>query len=401
MTGLLTRIFIKDSENVSNIKVRSAYGKLAGMVGIVCNAVLSVGKFIAGVAAGSVSIIADAVNNLSDASSGVIELLGFKLSERKADAEHPYGHGRYEYLAGLMVAVFVIVIGVELLRDSIVKIIHPEAIEFELLSAVMLAVSIPVKLWMMAFNKKIGNKINSETVKAACADSRNDVITTFAVLISCVVSRFSGLQLDGIIGALVAAFILYSGAGLVRDAVNPLLGAAPGSGTVEEIRRKILSYEGVIGTHDLMIHDYGPGRKFASAHVEVPAEMPLVKCHEVIDKIERDFAESGLPMLIHPDPIASGADCDERIPELHRVLSEIDGRLSAHDIRAVVCPDVSKVIFDCVIPPESGLNAEFLAGEINRRMRLKFPDCRCVIRFDYGYCQYAEDTQTVREGEQQ
>lgn len=391
MTRLLTKTFIKNSENVDDPKVRASYGKLAGTVGIVCNAALSVGKFIAGAAAGSVSIVADAVNNLSDASSSVIELLGFKLSERKADAEHPYGHGRYEYLAGLMVAVLIIVIGVELLRDSIVKIIRPEPIEFGILSAVLLAVSIPVKLWMMAFNRKIGNKINSEAVKAACADSRNDVITTSAVLISCAASALSGLRLDGIMGALVAAFILYSGAGLVKDAINPLLGAAPSDETAEEIRKKILSYDGVIGTHDLMIHDYGPGRKFASAHVEVPAETPLVVCHEIIDRIERDFADSGLSMLIHPDPIASGDNRDERVQALHKILGDIDGRLSVHDIRVVVCPDVSKVIFDCVIPPDCALEPERLTDEINRRMRLIYPDCRCVIRYDHGYCQCAKD----------
>ena len=393
MTDFLIKTFIKDSENTNDPAVRSAYGKFAGKTGIICNMALCIGKFFAGIISGSLSITADAVNNLSDASSSIIELMGFKLSERKADAEHPYGHGRYEYLAGLMVAILIIVIGVELLRDSIAKIISPTDIEFGAVTVVIMLVSIPVKLWMMVFNRKIGNIINSEAVKATCADSRNDVITTAVVLASFIISHYSGLKLDGIMGALVAAFILYSGAGLIKDAVNPLLGAAPDDETAEQIRQKILSYDGIIGTHDLMIHDYGPGQQFASAHVEVPAEMSLVECHRIIDKIEHDFSETGLRMLIHPDPIVTG-DSDEGMinSELNKIVKQIDERLTVHDVRSVICSDIRKVIFDCVLPPNSGLDEKNLTREINRFMQLKFPDCLCVIRYDYGYVEQCTPT---------
>lgn len=386
MIELLVKLFIKDRENIGSPAVRSAYGKLAGKVGIFCNALLCAAKFAAGIVSGSVSITADAVNNLSDASSSVISLIGFKLAEKNADSEHPYGHGRYEYLAGFMVAALIMVIGAQLLRDSVLKIIAPSEVEFGVIPLVVLIFSIALKLWMMLFNKKIGERIRSETLMAACADSRNDVISTSAVLAALLISRFFGVQLDGIMGAAVALFILYSGAGLVREAMDPLLGKAPSAEFVEEIRKKILSYNGILGTHDLMIHDYGPGRQFASVHVEVPAEMPLVDCHEVIDKIERDFLHDGLNMLVHPDPIVSGDSAAGQInAELNKIVKEIDGRITVHDIRVVQCADVKKVIFDCVIPPDSGLEEAALTGEITRFLRLTAPDCRCIISFESSY----------------
>lgn len=386
MTELLTKLFIKNGGSTDAPAVRSAYGKMAGKVGIFCNILLCIGKFFAGVISGSVSVTADAVNNLSDASSSLISLLGFKLAERSADAEHPYGHGRYEYLAGFIVAALIMVIGGQLLRDSIMKIINPNDVEFGIVPLAVLVLSILVKLWLMTFYKKIGRKIGSETLIAAAADSRNDVISTAAVLSALIVSHFCSVELDGIMGAAVAVFILYSGIGLVKDALDPLLGKAPSSELVEEIRLKILSYGGILGTHDLMIHDYGPGRQFASVHVEVPAEMSLVECHELIDNIERDFLRSGLNMLVHPDPIVSGnSEAGQLIEELNKIVGEIDERISVHDVRVVRCPDVEKVIFDCVLPQDSSLNEAELTEEITRFLRVKRPDCRCVITYDSGY----------------
>ena len=386
MTNFLVKTFIKDSEKIENPSVRTAYGKLSGKVGILCNLILCAGKFIAGMLTGSVSIAADAANNLSDASSSVISLIGFKLSEKSADREHPYGHGRYEYLAGFVVAALIVAIGFGLLRDGIEKIINPTEVEFGILPAAVLGASILVKFWMMLFNRKLERKIHSETLKATFADSRNDVITTSAVLAAFLISHYFGIKLDGIMAAAVAVFILYSGIGLIKEAMDPILGKAPDEEQVERIREKILSYKGVLGTHDLMIHDYGPGRQFASVHVEVPDSMPLVKCHEIIDKIERDFLQEGLNMLVHPDPIASSGSLEGKInAELCEITKKIDERITIHDLRTVHCSDETKVIFDCVLPRDSGLSEQEIREEISRFIAVKFPKCRCIISFDSGF----------------
>lgn len=394
MTNFLVKTFVKDYKNVENPAVRTAYGKLSGKVGIVCNLLLCAGKFCAGMLSGSVSITADAANNLSDASSSVISLIGFKLSEKSADREHPYGHGRYEYLAAFVVAALIVAIGFGLLRDGIDKTIKPTEVEFGILPAAVLGASILVKLWLMLFYRKLDRKINSEALKATFADSRNDVITTSAVLAAFLISHFLGIKLDGIMASAVALFILYSGNGLIKEAMDPLLGKAPDEEQVERIRKKILSYKGVVGTHDLMIHDYGPGRQFASVHVEVPDSMPLVKCHEIIDKIERDFLREGLNMLVHPDPIASGGSLEGKITaELCEITKKIDERITIHDLRTIHSADETKVIFDCVLPQESGLSEQDIREEISRFIAVKFPDCRCIISFDSGFASIPKSKQ--------
>lgn len=386
MIDFIIKKFIKNSGDVENPAVRSAYGKLAGWVGIVCNLLLCAGKFIAGLLSGSMSVTADAVNNLSDASSGVIGLIGFKLAERSADNEHPYGHGRYEYLAGFMVAALIMIIGAQLLRDSVIKIIAPSKVEFGIITAVVLAVSILVKLWMMLFYKKAGRRVGSETIIATAADSRNDVISTSAVLAALIISHFFNVELDGFMGAAVAVFILCSGVGLVRETMDPLLGKAPSPELVEKIRREILSYDGVLGTHDLMIHDYGPGRQFASVHVEMSADSTFVECHEIIDRIERDFLARGLNMLVHPDPIVSERSETGRISsELKRIVRGIDDNITVHDVRVVDCADKTRVIFDCVVPPETGMEESVLTEEITRFLRVKFPNAVCEISFENSY----------------
>ena len=341
MTKQLIRIFIKDYENIKDEKVRTSYGKLAGWVGIFCNIILFVTKFFIGIISGSVSISADAINNLSDASSNIISLLGFKMGSKPADEDHPYGHARYEYLAGLFVALLIMVIGVELMKGSINKIRNPEPVEFSWILVGILLFSILVKTWMLFFNKHIGKTISSKTLIATAADSRNDVITTLAVLIASIVSHFTGLDLDGFMGIAVALFILYSGFGLVKDTLDPLLGRAPDPELVSYIQHKIMGYEGVLGTHDLMVHDYGPGRLFASVHVEMAAEEDVLKSHDIIDNIEKDFFENdNLHMVIHFDPIVTG---DEVVGDIRKYLMEkvkqIDSRLSIHDLRMV--PGVS------------------------------------------------------------
>lgn len=387
MTNFLINRFIPKSNNPATPESRAAYGKLAGTVGIFCNIILFISKITAGLLSGSVSITADAVNNLSDASSSIISLFGFKLACRPADEEHPYGHGRYEYLAGLMVAFIIMVIGAELLRNSVMKIIHPTVVEFSWLSVGVLSFSILLKLWMMIFNNKVGRIINSKTLFAAAADSRNDVITTAAVLIAALLSRFTTLELDGIMGVLVALFILYSGFGLVRDTLDPMLGKAPDEELVNAIREKILSYSGVLGTHDLMVHDYGPGRQFASVHVEMAAEDDPIVSHEIIDSIERDFLKNdGLHMIVHYDPISTK---DSQVTELREWISEqikfLDARLSIHDLRIVKGKNRMNVIFDCVVPNDMQIGEKEIKCFVNNIISEKYPEYTAVITIDRSY----------------
>ena len=354
-------------------KKRAQYGRLAGWVGIICNILLSAGKFVAGSLSGSVSITADALNNFSDASSSLISLNGFQLSEKRPDAEHPYGHARYEYISGFVVAILVIVIGIELLKSGIERIITPQQVEFTVVSVVVMLVSVAVKFGMMIFDRSVGRRIDSQTLIAAAADSRNDCIVTGAVLVAGVVSLYTSLQLDGIMAVAVAGFILYSGAGLVRDTMNPLLGKAP-------------SPE-MVGTHDLIVHDYGHGRKFATVHVEMAAEDDVIRSHEVIDSIERDFLrDEGINMLIHFDPVVTDSSAVGDIRrELSRIVKLIDARLSIHDLRLVCCGDYTKAYFDVVAPRELGMNEEELRGEISRFVSEKYPELRCVITFDDSF----------------
>lgn len=387
MTNFLVRKFVKNYKNTADNNVRTAYGKFSGIVGIVCNAVLFIGKIIAGTLSGSVAITADAVNNLSDASSSVISLFGFKLASRPADEEHPYGHGRYEYLSGLMVAVFIMVIGVELFKNSVGKILHPEHVEFSLLSAGVLVFSILLKLWMMFFNKKIGALINSKTLKATAMDSRNDVVTTSAVLVAAAISHFTGVELDGWMGVAVAAFIMYSGFGLVRDTIDPMLGKAPDEEQVDSIRKKILSYKGVLGTHDLMVHDYGPGRQFASVHVEMAAEDDVIENHDVIDNIERDFLKNdGLHMVVHFDPISTK---DSLVNELRIWISEqikhLDSRLTIHDLRIVKGTTHTNVIFDCVVPHDMEIGEKEIKKFAANIVAEKYPNYYTVVTIDRSY----------------
>lgn len=304
MTDWLSRMFVRDYGRVNDPGVRVSYGIMAGVVGIVLNVALCAAKAVVGVAAGSVSIVADAVNNLSDASSNIVTLTGFKLASKPADSGHPYGHGRFEYLAGLVVAVLVTAVGFEIIRGGISRIIGPEPVEVSLPLLVVMLLSIAAKAWMMSFNKKLGDRIESETLAATAIDSRNDVITTTAVLVCALVSRFTGLELDGWAGLAVGIFVLVSGLALVRDTVNPLLGEAPSQEMVDRVVALVLATPGILGVHDLMIHDYGPGRKVASAHAEMDSRTSLLTAHTTLDGIERRVAfETGITLTLHCDPI--------------------------------------------------------------------------------------------------
>ncbi len=387
LTEALIRRFIKNRTEVRNPAVRAAYGKLAGIVGIVCNLALGFGKFLAGTLSGSISIAADAVNNLSDAASSVVSLVGFKLASRPADREHPYGHARFEYLSGLAVAVMVLVIGLELGKESFLKILHPEPVAFSWVAIGVLAVSIGVKFWLAAFDKKIGRRIDSGSLLAAAADSRNDVISTGVVLAAALISRFTGCELDGWMGLGVAAFILYSGVGLVKETMDPLLGLAPDPGLVEYVQKKIMSYPGVLGTHDLMVHDYGPGRQFASAHVEMSAEGNVIESHDIIDNIERDFLEQdGLHVVLHFDPLVTGdAELEELRSWLSQQVKNIHPALTIHDLRMVTGPTHTNLIFDCVVPMDLAMTDEELIETIQRMAKERDPRIFCVITVENGY----------------
>ena len=387
MGNLLIKLFIRNKDNTSSPAVRSAYGKLCGIVGVVCNILLFILKMCVGMLSGSIAITADATNNLSDASSSVISLLGFKLSERPADDEHPYGHGRYEYLSALLVAALVLVIGFEMIGSSISKIIEPSKVEFEAFTVAVLIASVLVKLWMAFFCHSVGKKIDSQTLTATAKDSRNDVISTSAVLVSGIVSKFTQLDLDGWMGLLVALFIIYSAIGLIKDAVSPLLGTPPTKELVEQINKKIMSYPGVIDTHDMIIHDYGPGRKFASVHVEMAAEAPVLESHDVIDNIERAlFDEFGILTSIHYDPVVT---TDPRIDELRSSIEEIlnglGDEITMHDLRIVPGSTHTNVIFDCILPRSSKMSEAEFKCFVSRKIAQKYEKHFCVITVDRSF----------------
>lgn len=387
MTSWLIRTFVPNAGDTGDPTVRTRYGLVASMTCIVCNVLLCMGKGAVGLVSGSVSIVADAVNNLSDASSNVVSLLGFKLASRPADEDHPYGHGRYEYLAGLVVAVLVCAIGINLVGSSVEKIMSPEPTEFGPAVVIVLVGSMAVKLWMATFNRRLGRAISSETLEATAVDSRNDVIATAAVLASAVVSQLVGIDLDGWAGLAVGGFILWSGIQLVREAVSPLLGKVPDPAYVEHIRDKIMSYPGVLGTHDLMVHDYGPGRQFASAHVEMAAEGDPLDQHDLLDNIEQDFKDDeGLVMTLHFDPIVTN---DPQVRDMRHwidlAVKDIDRRLSIHDLRCVPGPTHTNVIFDCVRPADCALSASELRARVSELVRDHYPRAVCKITVDESY----------------
>lgn len=389
MPDFLIRFFLPRAEGPYSPQDRARCGQKAGLVGIGCNVALFAAKLAIGLLSGSLSIAADAVNNLSDAASSVISLLGFKMGAKPADAEHPYGHGRYEYLAGLSVAVLILVIGLELAKSSIGKVLHPTPVAFSGALVAVLVLSILLKCWMMVFNRALGERIDSQTLLATAADSRNDVITTACVLASAVLSRYTVLELDGWMGLAVAVFILVSGFGLVKETLDPLLGRAPDAAEVEAIRQRILSYPGVIGTHDLMLHDYGPGRQFASVHVEMRADADPMKSHAVVDSIERDFLqEYGLSMVVHMDPVA---DVNSAIGKLNEWLLEqvrtIDPALTIHDLCVLAGTEQKRpaLEFDCAVPRGFAVDDQDLKERIARQVHRKFPGYDCVITIDRDY----------------
>lgn len=352
MTEILLRIFVKNHRDTASPQVRTAVGRLSGGVGIVCNALLFLIKLLAGTLAGSVSITADALNNLSDASGSVVTLVGFKVADKPADAHHPYGHARAEYLSGLAVAVLILFIGFELVKSSVEKIFSPGEVVFSALTGWILVVSIAVKLWMYLFNRSLGKRIGSAALSATAADSRNDCIATAAVLATSLMERYWNLRLDGYIGLAVAAFILYSGWSLAKDTISPLLGESADP----ELRRRIVDYveahPKVLGYHDLMVHDYGPGQRYASLHVEMDCREDPLDCHEIIDDMERECLRShNVHLVIHYDPvITDDPQLQQLKAETLRLLKLRDERLDLHDFRMVQGRRHMNLVFDVDLP---------------------------------------------------
>lgn len=384
MTGLLLALFVKNYPDGKNPRVRSAIGSMAGITGMVCNALLFAGKLICGLIAGSVSIIADAANNLSDAASSGITFLGFRLARRPADADHPYGHARYEYLSALVVAMMILLLGVELAKSAVGKIIAPQAPAVSWLTVAILVASIAVKLWLWRFYTLLGKRIDSQVLAAAGVDSRNDCIATLGVLAGVLAERLFSFPVDGWIGLGVALFILWSGIGIARETVSSLLGQRADPELTEKISRLVLSHEKILGIHDLLVHDYGPGQCFASVHAELSAgEEPLV-CHDIIDDIECDaLNELNVHLVIHYDPVEVN---DEERRQMHLQVEEIAQNihpgLSVHDFRIVRGAKQTKLVFDLAVPYGICPSHRQLKEEIDTQLREKGISYTTVIRFD-------------------
>lgn len=384
MTNILLRLFIKNCEDTQNPAVRSSIGKLAGLTGIVCNCLLTVLKLVIGLLVGSMAIIADGVNNLSDAASSLTTLLGFRMAQRPADKQHPYGHARYEYLSGLAVAALILLIGAELVKSSIAKIINPEPIDISAATIALLAASVAMKLWMSGFYKTLGKKINSTALYATSVDSRNDVISTCAVLLGCLVNYFFGLNIDGYVGLAVAIFILYSSVGIAKDTISPLLGQQADDELVDKITELVLSHEKVLGVHDLLVHDYGPGRCYASAHVELSADEDPMACHDIIDDIECDVLEKmNVHFVIHYDPVVQNdAEQNEMRRTVGEIIRELNPAFSIHDFRIVRGSAQSKLVFDLGVPYSMIEKKKEIKERIDAALDERGKKYITIIRFD-------------------
>lgn len=393
LTNLLIKTFIKDSENSKKDKVRSDYGLLAGMVGIIANIVLFVIKLLVGLFTKSIAVTADAFNNFTDSASSLITIIGFKLSKAPADEEHPFGHGRVEYLSALLVSFMVMFVGIQFIKSSFNRIMNPEEVLFETVPFILMLLSILIKIWLSRFNKTIGNKINSSALKASSFDSLGDVITSSVVAFSLLLSLWTSFPLDGYIGILVALLILYNGYKLVKETLNPLLGEAPDPELVTAIKESLLSYEYISGVHDLIIHNYGPGRCIASIHAEVPSDINIVKIHNIIDEAEREIsAKLNIVLVIHMDPInVDDAEVNNTKKQIEEAIHSLPNIKSIHDLRIVGEGQHKNIIFDVVI----ATNGKFtqrdeakMKEDINKKVQELHPQYNCIITIDKDFSEW-------------
>ena len=387
MTNLLVKTFVKNHEDVKNPIVRQKYGTLISIVGIVCNIMLFTLKYIIGTLANSISIVSDAFNNLSDCASCLVTLFGYKLASKPADKDHPFGHGRIEYLTSLIIAVIVLLVGIELLKGSVMKIITPEAVAFSIPALLALVFSIAVKFWMSFFNTKLGKKINSTVMIATAKDSRSDVIATTASLIALIASVFTDLPVDGVMGIIVSVFILKAGYEIVKDTVDELLGKPADPEIVEEIKKYVLENEKMLGIHDLVIHNYGPGNMIGSCHIEVASNEDFMVIHDIVDEIERKIMhELKIIMTIHMDPIAIDDELTNNAKALvNGIIKEIDPILSIHDFRLVYGETHTNLIFDLVVPYECKIDNDVLKTMIDEKLSKEQTNYYTVIVFDREY----------------
>ena len=389
MIRLLAKIFIPDRENCHSPAVRQAYGTLCGAVGLFWNLILFAGKYFAGVISGSVAITADAFNNLTDAGSSVINLIGFALAGRKPDTDHPFGHGRMEYLAGLALSFLILLTGVELAKSSVDKILHPQPVESGLLPALILVASICVKLYMSFYNRAVGKKIDSPSMKATSIDSLSDAVSTLVVLGSMLISQFSGVNIDGFAGLAVAIFILFAGYNALKDTISPLLGQAPDPQLVHRIEEIVLAHPEVVGIHDMLIHDYGPGRLMVSLHAEVKGDGDIFALHDAVDSAENEVrTQLGcLTATIHMDPVeADNTEVSNMRHALSETVKRIDARLTIHDLRIVPGPTHTNLIFDVVMPHDCKLTDEELTESIRSLVSSTWENHYAVITVDRDYC---------------
>lgn len=387
MFDFLIKTFVKDYQNKDDEKVRERYGKFSGAVGIATNILLFALKMTAGIVFHSIAITADAINNLSDSGSSIVTLVGFKLAGKPADEEHPYGHARIEYLSGLIVSFVILIVGFQLVQSSFDKILNPQEADFSMLTFAVLILSILIKIWQGLFYKKVGKTIGSSAISATAADSLNDVFATSAVLLGLLITYFTGFNLDGYMGVIVAVVIMITGVRLIMETSNPLLGMAPSKELVDEIYEKIISYDGILGIHDLHVHNYGPNRRFASVHCEVAAEQDIMVSHDIIDNIERDFLkDNGIHLVIHLDPIVTS---DERTNELKMQVGElirnISPKIGMHDFRVVWGTTHSNLIFDVSVSFDFPLSDAELTQRISEEVSKLDPSYYVVLTVDHDY----------------
>lgn len=389
--NILPRIFVKNYKNTNDAKVRFAYGNMCGIVGIISNIIICIIKIVVGILVASISIIADGINNLADAGSSVLTLVGFKIASKPSDREHPFGHERMEYITGLIVALVIIGIGLLLLESSITKLINQEVMSYTkpmaIITIVILSIAIIVKFWQSLFYRKYGKLIDSTTLLATSRDSLNDVISTLAVLIATIISVFyENTWIDGTMGIIVSLFIMYSGIGLVKETISPLLGEVPSPEFISSIKSKVMAYDGVLGTHDLVIHSYGPKKVFITLHVEVNSKIDVNISHDMIDNIEADFRRDGINMVIHMDPVdIEDPEIKVLREKLPTILQSIDSKLLFHDLRIVKGVTHTNVLFDLVMNWESELTEEDIEKQVSENLKKINDKYKVVITFDRDY----------------
>lgn len=385
MTKLLVKLFVKNSSDIKDPKVRTNYGVFSGTVGIIMNVLLFAGKFLAGVIASSISITADAFNNLSDAGSSFFTLIGFKVAGKPADDEHPFGHGRAEYVTGFIISVIIILMGFEIGKTSVEKIIHPQSIVFSKLAIGIMIASICVKVWLFLFNRRLGTMISSTTMKATAQDSLNDCISTTAVIAGIIVARLTGLKIDGYIGVVVAGFILFTGLSTAKGMLDQLIGEAPDKNYVNAIKDYVLSCESIMGVHDIVVHSYGANKCIVSLHAEVPGDMDIFEIHEIIDNIENAlYTKFNCQAVIHMDPLAT----DDETVALYEIISSlvigIDSRLTLHDFRVVNAVSHTNIIFDVVVPYNFRLTNDEVKQQIITVIREYDKTFNVILHIDLG-----------------